>query len=114
MKSPTSLSNLTSKALIFLGENCAYDTEFFSLLSQKRNSQIPLVPFVVFNILVGLLDRVDSSVLDSFLFGFDFIKKEGLLVLNPVALVNIGRIGLLIRLRAKTPKHKSGGHRTTE
>jgi hypothetical protein len=103
-----SSSIFRSKALIFLGENCAYDTEFFSLLAQKRNSGIPIVPFVVFNILMGLLDRVDTSVLESFLLGFDFIKKDGLVVLNPIALVNIGRIGQLTRLRAETSDDKSG------
>jgi len=104
--SVTSSSKLISKALIFLGENSAYDIAFFSLLAQKRNSEMPLVPFVVFNILMGLLDRIDPSILDSFLYGFDFVKKDSLLILNPIALMNIGGIGWLMRVCAKAPKYE--------
>ena len=81
------------KTLIHLGENCAYDTEFFTVLAQKRSSPIPMLPFVIFNILMGLIEGLDLTAIDSFMVGFDFIKKEGLVVLNPVALLNCGRLG---------------------
>ena len=92
------LRALTSRALASLGENRAYDTEFFSLLAQKRNSEVPLIPFIVFNLLASVLCRSETSVLDSFFVGFDFVPKDGLILLNPVALVNCGRLGSFSRL----------------